>query len=148
MSTDQLILGGIVFDSWSTPESIPFGGDQALKVHKLPGGSRVIDILGPDEMDIAFKGIFWNEAANAQASALNDLRLSGSVVSLTYGGNYYEVIVKSCPLTIHKFPQYYEYNIVCVVANNPMAGNLGSISSSFVDLVSADLATALSIVGF
>ena len=26
MATDFLVLGGIVFDEWSTPERMPFGG--------------------------------------------------------------------------------------------------------------------------
>ena len=34
-----LNLGGIVFNDFEIPESMPFGGDQKLNVHKLPGGA-------------------------------------------------------------------------------------------------------------
>lgn len=147
MPTDLLSLGGIVFDDWSTPSEMPFGGNQALKIHKLPGGSRVIDILGPDEMDIAFRGILWGPDADVRAGALNALRISGSPIGLAFGGNFYQVIVQKCTLTIHRYPQWYEYDITCVVSSNPMAGSLSSAVSSFSSLVSADLASALSIAG-
>ena len=29
MATDFLVLGGIVFDDWSTPERMPFGGPRS-----------------------------------------------------------------------------------------------------------------------
>jgi hypothetical protein len=46
--SDTLILGGIAFDSFSTPSRMGAGGKQAMVVHKLPGGARVIDTLGLD----------------------------------------------------------------------------------------------------
>ena len=48
MIQDILSVGGVVFDSYSTPDIFSDGGKQVLIVHKLPGGSRVIDELGPD----------------------------------------------------------------------------------------------------
>ena len=147
MATDQLILGGIVFDDWMTPGDMPFGGKQAMKIHKLPGGSRVIDILGPDEMDIKFKGIIWAANAAGTAEALNGMRIAGDPVALSFGGNFYQVIVEDCVLHIHRYPQWYEYDISCVVASNPMAGNLAVSLSSFGSLVSADMASALSVAG-
>lgn len=147
MATDQLILGGVVFDDWMTPADMPFGGNQAMKVHKLPGGSRVIDILGPDEMDISFKGVIWAADGSAIAAALNDMRIAGAPVSLSFGGNFYEVIVQKCDLHIHRYPQWYEYDITCVVASNPMAGVLSASVSTFASLVQSDLASALSVAG-
>jgi hypothetical protein len=58
MSTDTLTLGGIVFDDFSTPHHMPLGGQQAMVVHRLPGGSRVIDTLGPDDDDYSWDGTF------------------------------------------------------------------------------------------
>jgi hypothetical protein len=51
MPTDILILAGVEFDSYSTPQRMMGGGNQAMVVHKLPGGDRTIDTLGPDEAD-------------------------------------------------------------------------------------------------
>jgi hypothetical protein len=148
MAIDQLILGGVVFDAWMTPADMPFGGKQAMKVWKLPGGSRVIDILGPDEMEIAFKGQIWGNDAADKASALNDMRIAGNPVALSYGGNFYVVIVESCVLHIRRYPQWYEYDISCTVSSNPMAGGSGfGGSSSVTDIVGADMASALSVLG-
>jgi len=38
MPTDVLTLGGITFDDYSTPTEMMGGGNQAMVVHKLPGG--------------------------------------------------------------------------------------------------------------
>ncbi len=147
MTTDQLVLGGVVFDDWMTPEGMPFGGEQRLKVHKLPGGSRVTDILGPDEMDIAFTGIIWANNAAGTAAMLNAMRIAGNPVSLTFGGNFYTVILQRCILTIRRYPQWYLYDICCSVVSAPASGLIGVSVSSFADLVSADMANALSIAG-
>ena len=48
MSTDTLTLGGFAFTGYSTPDVMMGGGRQAMVVHKLPGGMRVIDTLGHD----------------------------------------------------------------------------------------------------
>jgi hypothetical protein len=70
MATDILILGSLVFDSWSTPERMPFGGRQEMAVHQLPGGARVIDTLGPVEKDIMFTGQMYGNNAYGVADEL------------------------------------------------------------------------------
>ena len=47
-----LTLGGVVFADFEIPDSINFGGEQVLSVHQLPGGTRVIDALGPSDAEI------------------------------------------------------------------------------------------------
>lgn len=146
MPTDYLVLGGIVFDDWSTPEKIPFGGKHALKVHKLPGGDRVIDLLGPDQDDIKWSGQFWGEDSPSKVAALDAMRIDGSPVGLSFAGNSYTVIVQEFVPTVVHFPQEYTYEISCLVTNNPGQGGGGS-ATTFADLVSADMSSALSVVG-
>jgi hypothetical protein len=58
------------------------------------------------------------------------------------------VIVESCVLHIRRYPQWYEYDISCTVSSNPMAGGSGfGGSSSVTDIVGADMASALSVLG-
>src|SRR4051812_12743879 len=104
MATDVLILGGIVFDEWSTPEKLPFGGKQAVAVHKLPGGARVVDTLGPDEMDITFGATLWGDGAYAVGLELNGLRQSGTPVALSFGGQFYLVVVQDCVIKLERYP--------------------------------------------
>jgi hypothetical protein len=147
MANDQLILGGIVFSDWSTPSKMPFGGKQALAVHKLSGGRRVIDTLGPDEMDIQWSGTFWGQTAYEDSLALNALRISGAQVGLSFAGQFYMVVVSDVHIDIERLPMYATYSVSCVVSQNVMAGALGSVIASADSLVSADIATALSFAG-
>jgi len=147
MATDFLVLGGIVFDDWSTPDRMPFGGAHAMAVHKLPGGSRVVDTLGPDEADIRFTGLMYDNNAIGVAETLDALRLNGTQVPLIFAGRFYLVIVARTKVDIRRFPQLIAYDISCLVVKNNMAGNLGSTVSTVTSLVSADLATAMSISG-
>lgn len=147
MSTDVLVLGGILFDDWSTPDKMPFGGKQAMAVHKLPGGARVVDTLGPDEMDITFGATLWGDAAYAVGLELNGMRQSGAPVPLSFGGQFYLVVVQDCIIKLERYPQFATYTVTCLIVQNAMAGALGAIVSTFGDLVGADLATALSVAG-
>jgi hypothetical protein len=148
MATDQLVLGNIVFDDWSTPERMPFGGTQQLAVHRLPGGARVVDTLGPDEEDIHFTGVMYANNAYGVADALDGLRISGAAVDLTFAGRFYSVIVRECQVDIRRFPQMMNYHVSCLVVSNNMAGVLGTIATSVSSLVSADMATMMSLAGF
>lgn len=145
MATDFLVLGGIVFDDWSTPSNMPYGGHQAMAVHKLPGGARVVDTLGPDEADIRFTGIMYDDNAYGVSETLDALRLSGTQVPLMFAGRFYQVIVARTKVDIKRFPQLMAYDVTCLVVQNQMAGNLNATPSTTTQLVSADLATATSI---
>jgi hypothetical protein len=147
MPTDQMVLGGVVFDNWSTPPKVPFGGKQALKVHKLPGGSRVFDLLGPDDHDIKFSGMIYNPDAAGIAESIDAMRVSGQPVGLSFAGRFYNVIVEEAELTVRRYPQWYEYSISCCVVLDPMAGGGFSVPSTFADLVGADMANALAASG-
>ena len=146
-TTDTLVLGGIAFDDWSTPEKMPFGGKQAMAVHKLPGGSRVVDTLGPDEADIQFIGTMYANDAYGVADALDALRISGAQVPLMFAGRFYLVIVAEALVDIRRYPQLMNYHVSCLVVQNNMAGALGVIGSTVSNLVTSDMATALSLAG-
>ena len=147
MSTDIMTLGGLVFDEWSAPEAMMFGGHHGAAVHKLPGGKRVVDTLGPDDSDIHFVGMFWGDNAEASALALEALRVGGHALPLVFGWMFRQVIVIEALPIVRRFPSYYSYAVTCLVVSNPMQGVLGLTLSSVGDLVAADMATAMSIVG-
>ncbi len=147
MASDQLILGPLVFDSWSTPERMPFGGRQLTQVHQFPGGSRVVDILGPEERNITWTGTFWGASAYENALALNGLRQAGSVLPLSFAGQFYMVVIAEANIDIRRLPQYATYSVNCLVTSSPMAGALGSTLSTIDSTVSADIATALNFAG-
>jgi hypothetical protein len=147
MATDILILGPLVFDDWSTPARLPFGGKQAMAVHKLPGGARVVDTLGPDEDDIKFTGMFWGSGAYASAQILDGMRVAGQVVPLMFAGRFYQVIVQEAIPVIERFPNYCTYSVTCLVVFAPMLGALGAAAASIGAVVGADMATVMSVAG-
>jgi hypothetical protein len=138
-SGDVLTLGGIPFGGYSPPDSMPFGGEQAMEIHKLPGGSRVIDTLGPDEADIEWKGTLFDDAALSFALALDAMRASGEVVPLVFAGQYRSVIIKKFIPRIRRLPVWVEYEICCVVYINPMLGALGGFVGAVANFVGGAL---------
>jgi hypothetical protein len=139
---DVLTLAGISFTGYSPPDSMMAGGKQAMVVHKLPGGQRVIDTLGPDEAEISWRGTFFGNDAYSNAQALDAIRAAGAEVPLTWGGQYRIVIIEHFIYHVRRLPAWVEYEISCTVAVNPMLGSQGATVSTIDTLVSSDLATA------
>jgi hypothetical protein len=146
MPADVLTLGGIAFDQFSTPREMMGGGNQAMVVHKLPGGARVIDTLGPDEAEITWDGMFFGDNAYATALAIDGMRQAGQVVPLTWGGQFRQVIVSRFIYKARRLPLWFEYSIVCTVYQNPMLGVLSALTSSIDTQVASDLSAALALL--
>lgn len=144
MPADQLILGGIVFDNYSAPTTMMGGGSQAMAVHKLPGGLRVIDTLGPDEADITWDGFFFEDGAYTKALTLDGMRAAGQVLPLIWGGQYRSVLINNFIYKVRRLPNWVIYNITCTVTQNPALGNLSSQPSSIDGQVGSDLNAAAS----
>lgn len=143
---DVLTLGGVSFTGYSTPARMMGGGNQAMVVHKLPGGSRVIDTLGPDEAAIAWNGEFFSDDAYSTCLRLDGMRAAGQVLSLTWGGQSRQVIIESFIYHVRRLPVWVEYQITCTVYQNPMLGILGSAIATIDNLVNADLASAIGLI--
>lgn len=144
---DVLTLGGLQFDDFSTPDSIGAGGKQAMVVHKLPGGQRVIDTLGPDESQISWSGKFFSNNAFLMVQALDAMRASGAVVPLMFAGLHRNVLVESFSYQIRRLHLWIEYNIACTVVQNASQGNLGNAGPASGQLAANDLNAAGNIAG-
>ena len=144
--TDVLTLGGFQFTGYSVPDVMMGGGNQAMVVHKLPGGSRVIDTLGPDEAPITWSGHFFDPNAYTWALQLDAMRAAGQLLSLTWGGQSRTVIFESFIYRVRRLPAWVEYAIVCTVYTNPQLGNLSTVGS-LTSLVNGDLASAVGLLG-
>lgn len=143
--SDQLILGGVAFDDFSTPNEMMGGGRQAMVVHKLPGGARVIDTLGPDEANVVWRGHFFGNDAYDTALTLDGMRASGSVYSLTWGGQFRSVIIEQFIYKVRRLPVWVDYDISCTVYQNPSLGSLGGVVTSIETLILSDIGFGLSI---
>lgn len=139
-----LILGSIIFEGFEIPEQIGLGGDHMLSVHKLLGGQRVIDKMGPDDRDIEWSGLMFGPLAQLRARALDSLRISGALVPLLIDTNMRQVVVRSFKWDYQRIYQI-RYSITCIVASS--TGLFGNGPGSLDDLVSGDLGVATGFAG-
>ena len=145
MAMDVLTLGGYAFDSLSTPERMPFGGDHAMVVHKLPGGDRVIDMLGPDDDDLSWHGRIFGDGAIGTAMMLDGMRRAGIQLPLIFAGQSYMVVIAHLNFEIERLPLNVHYHISCtpVISLGGGAGVASFVGNSI--LASSDLSAAMGI---
>jgi hypothetical protein len=141
-------LGDFIFQSFEVPESIKWGGQQSLAVHKLVGGQRVIDALGPDDDDIPWSGIFLSSDASNRADQLDQMRMAGVPLPLTFAGRSYDVVIRSFRADQRK-QNHIPYSIVCTIlnSNGPNPKEPTALSQVTDDINSAlgfDISDALS----
>ncbi|GAB0116895.1 hypothetical protein [Acidisoma sp. 7E03] len=135
-------LGFVQLQSFEVPAVIHFGGRQRLAVHDLPGGGRVIDVMGGADDDIVFGGVISGDNADTRAQLLDALRISGASVPLSWGEQYFIVIVAEARFDYCK-PWWIPYQLRCVVRSNLVYGAVATAALATVGVLS-DLAQAAS----
>jgi|SRR5215472_8014777 len=144
-TADVLRLGPIQFDAFSTPDVLTVGGRQQMVVHRLPGGARVIDTLGRDDSDITWRGQFFGSNAYATAIQLEQLRIAGRVLPLTFGGQSRQVVIASFIYSLRRLPMWVEYVITLTVLQQ--GESAGADSSVLDSTTGSDMATAATAAG-
>jgi hypothetical protein len=140
MSDFSLTLGPVAFAGFELPSSITVGGRQRLAVHRLPGGLRIIDALGPDPADINFSGIFTGPDAADRARLLDVLRVAGETLPLAWDAFIYTVIVESFEAD-YRSPWWVPYRLSCTVLRDE-AVSLTTAAIELAPTLSADLLSA------
>ena len=143
MQGSPIQIGAISLQNFEVPPSVRFGGRYRLMVHTLSGGARVLERLGPDDGDIQFRGTFSGSQAEARVRAVNNLRLTGEIVWLTWESFRYQVIVKTF-LVDYYSPWWISYQLSCAIAYQTGAADLQSLALGA--LVAADLGEAVAAV--
>ena len=140
MSDFSLTLGPVAFAGFELPSSITLGGHQRLAIHRLPGGIRIIDALGPDPVDIAFSGIFTGPDAADRARLLDALRVAGAALPLAWDAFFYTVIVETFEAD-YRSPWWIPYRISCAVLRDEAAAVVTAVTE-LAPAISADLLSA------
>jgi hypothetical protein len=128
MSNIALLLGQIAFQDFEVPASINIGGDQRLAIHRLLGGARIIDALGREECDITFSGVFSGETATFRARAVDQMRVSGLAMPLTWDVFFYAVIIKRFEAD-YRSGWWIPYRITCIVVADEASSALDPVLS-------------------
>jgi hypothetical protein len=136
-------IGDINLQDFEVPPSVQFGGRHRVIVHKLSGGGRAIERLGPDDGDISFSGTFSGRYAEARMRAMNNLRLTGEIVWLTWESFRYQVVVRNFVAAFQN-PWWIPYRVSCVIVYQPSPTEAESLPSDAQ--VAADLARATAAV--
>ena len=140
MSGVRLVLGPVGFSDFEVPDRISLGGTQKLAVHELPGGGRVIDVMGAQSADLSWSGVFSGADASDRVRLLDGVRLLGVTVPLSWDVFAYTVIIERLEVE-YTSPWWIPYRLVCKVVEDPVADLLASGVTLLGDVVS-DLATA------
>jgi hypothetical protein len=135
-----LTLGPVTFSAFEVPEQVRFGGRQALAVHTLPGGGRVIDALGRDDADIIWSGVFSGSDAADRARLLDTLRAEGAMLTLSWDAFFYTVVIAQLDLE-YRHSWWIPYRIVCTPVRDE-AGAILQAGVSVATSVLSDLMTA------
>ncbi len=143
MSDFSLTLGPVAFAGFELPSSITIGGRQRLAIHRLPGGIRVIDALGPDPADIAFNGIFTGPDAADRARLLDTLRIAGSALPLAWDAFLYTVVIERFEAD-YRSPWWIPYRLSCAVLRDEAAAVV-TAAVSLAPALTADLLAAGSV---
>ena len=88
-----VILGPVAFEGHEVPSRISIGGAQAVRIHRLPGGGRIIDAMGVDDGAISWRGFFTGPFAAARARLVDTMRQGGQLVGLSFGDYAFNVVV-------------------------------------------------------
>lgn len=142
--SNSVTLGAVTFGSFEVPERIRYGGQQRSVVHDLPGGGRIVDVLGSSGSVITFGGILSGVDAELRARTLDAMRVAGLPIPLVWGENYFLVILAKLTLTYQK-SWWIPYQVQCIVSADPLA-ILTTAAASTASLVANNLLNASSVL--
>jgi len=137
-------LGSLTFREFEVPESIPWGGQQQTTVHKFPGGSRQIDAMGRDDRSLDWSGVFLSGDAVYRARAVDQMRIDGEAIALSWAGFSYQVVIGSFEPDYRR-SSHIPYRISCIVLKDNAGETQGSFLTSAVQVL-ADVNLAVGYV--
>lgn len=122
MTPDLIVkLGDFAFSEEELPESISLGGGQMVAVHKMIGGARVIDSMGPDPSALTWSGWSVGEQAMDRMMYLDSLRAKGGELQLTFSKLVYRVLIASFRYVMQRQYQF-TYSITLEVIEDMNLG--------------------------
>ena len=133
--SSYLLLGPVLFQDFELPERISWGGKQRLTVHRLPGGTRVIDALGRDDKEITWSGVFSGSGGSGRARTLDLMRADGSVWPLTWEAFFYSVVIASFDADYSR-SNWIPYRITCTVLRDEAEALVLAVASLAADALS------------
>lgn len=137
----RLILGGVEFVGFEAPESLPFGGELMVKIHRLQGGARAIQVMGLDLAPIEWRGMFRGPAAVDRARAVEALWKASQPVTLSWGEFAYTVLITRFS-GIFASPREVPYSLSVEVISDDASTGPSAAEISPTQMITGDAASA------
>lgn len=109
----QFSVGGIVLSGPAIPDRVLLGGEHILAVRQIIGGGKTVNLLGPQPSALEWQAAFAGPQAMAQALAIDAMRTSGRVVTISFAGQAAPCVVSSFRWTPTRGGFVVEYAIRC-----------------------------------
>lgn len=143
----QIQIGDLVFSGVGVPQRIPAGGAQMCGVHQLPDGTRVVDAMGPNDSDLAWEGLLFDDPASGvsasdQAAYLEFLRKQGNPVTLSWDVYGYTILIARFEWDFERYFQI-PYQIHCTVVADLTAPTAPQPTGTIDDYLGGDMANVL-----
>lgn len=139
-----VIIGDLVLQGHEVPGRISIGGSQAVTVHKLLGGGRIVDTLGADPGIIAWHGLFVGPEAAARARVLDVMREQGFPRVLSFGDYTFTIVIIQFVYDYKDRGALISYRLRAEIV--PDAGESLEASSSLSAALTDDLQVAIALL--
>lgn len=140
--TSLLKLGDFEFQDFEIPEQLnAIGGTQAIRKHRLVGGKNALDVMGPDDEPIRWRGKLRGPDALDRANILNRMWRGGLEYALTWETLAFTVVIGEflfTPETAREVP----YSITCEVVRDDTAAAPELVQQSTSSVVMGDINAA------
>jgi len=133
------------FARFELPEHLPFGGEQALVVHRLVGGVRHIDALGPNPEPLTWSGFFVGNNGLSRALYLDGIRKAGVTVTVAWSELSFQAVIKRLTYDF-LMPYRIAYQITLEVVRDLTAPVSVMASPSLDQLVFDDMSACQALV--
>jgi hypothetical protein len=136
-------LGTLTFTGVEVPSLLRVGSEQALIVHKLIGGDRVIQSMGNDPASLSLTGMFTGPTAFQRAQKVAQLRDTGKQLRFGVAGLSVLVYIKAFAYDLTAKSAVIPYALTLEVQPTP-ATNPAATTSALSNLVGSDIASGIS----
>jgi len=136
-------IGTVTLTGMEVPSRLSVGGQNALVIHRLIGGDRIIDSAGNDPDRLELGGTFTGPTAQARAQAIQALRQAGKAVPFSAAGLSWQVMIRYFRYDYSAKGAIIAYSLQLELPGESST-SAGSSLTALTNLIGNDAADALS----